>query len=75
MGQRERPGAIEKVDDHTVKLNLTKPILSVPENLYNYPTAIAAPQLREGRQDLSKKPDRHRALHAWPSSRSARSAS
>jgi hypothetical protein len=24
----------------TVKLNFAKPILSVPENLYNYPTAI-----------------------------------
>ncbi len=34
------PGAIEKVDDHTVRLNLSKPVLSVPEDLYNYPTAI-----------------------------------
>ena len=40
MGQRERPGAVEKVDDHTVELSFSKPILSVPENLYNYPTAI-----------------------------------
>jgi peptide/nickel transport system substrate-binding protein len=34
------PGAIEKVDDHTVRLNLIKPVLSVAEDLYNYPTAI-----------------------------------
>ena len=40
MGQRERAGAVEKVDDHTVRLNFSKPILSVPENFYNYPTAI-----------------------------------
>ncbi|UCE30421.1 MAG: hypothetical protein JSW68_10115, partial [Burkholderiales bacterium] len=33
-------GAIEKVDAHTVRLNLSKPVLSIPENLYNYPTAI-----------------------------------
>ena len=34
------PGAMEAVDDHTVRLNLTKPVLSVPEDFYNYPTAI-----------------------------------
>ena len=33
-------GAVEKVDNHTVKLNLKSPVLSIPENLYNYPTAI-----------------------------------
>ena len=33
-------GAIEKVDSHTVRLNLSRPVLSIPENLYNYPTAI-----------------------------------
>jgi len=33
-------GSIERVDDHTVRLHLTKPVLSVPEDLYNYPTAI-----------------------------------
>jgi len=34
------PGSLEKVDDLTVKLKLQKPVLSVPEDLYNYPTAI-----------------------------------
>jgi peptide/nickel transport system substrate-binding protein len=33
-------GTVERVDDYTVRLNLTKPVLSVPEDLYNYPTAI-----------------------------------
>jgi peptide/nickel transport system substrate-binding protein len=34
------PSALEVVDDHTIRLNLTKPVLSVPEDCYNYPTAI-----------------------------------
>ena len=34
------PGSLEKGDDYTVRLNLSKPVLSVPEDLYNYPTAI-----------------------------------
>lgn len=34
------PGSLEKVDDYTIKMNLSKPVLSVPEDLYNYPTAI-----------------------------------
>ena len=33
-------GAIEIVDDHTIRFNLTKPVLSFPEDMYNYPTAI-----------------------------------
>jgi|FEC22Drversion2_1045045.scaffolds.fasta_scaffold00075_51 peptide/nickel transport system substrate-binding protein len=34
------PGSIERLDDYTVRLHLTKPVLSVAEDLYNYPTAI-----------------------------------
>ncbi|MCP4373406.1 MAG: ABC transporter substrate-binding protein, partial [Deltaproteobacteria bacterium] len=30
--------AVEKVDNHTVRLNLKSSVLSIPENLYNYPT-------------------------------------
>ena len=56
MGQRERPGAVEKVDDHTVKLTFAKPILSVPENLYNYPTAIVHRDFEKNGKDLSKAP-------------------
>ena len=56
MGQRERPGAIEKVDDHTIRLNFAKPILSVPENLYNYPMAILHRDFEKNGSDLSKTP-------------------
>ena len=37
---RLRDGAVEKLDDHSVRLNLSRADLSVPENLYNYPAAI-----------------------------------
>ena len=33
-------GALEKVDDYTIRLNLNSAVLSIPENLYNYPTMI-----------------------------------
>ena len=56
MGQRERPGAVEKVDDHTIRLNFLKPVLSVPESLYNYPTAIVHRDFEKNGKDLSKSP-------------------
>jgi peptide/nickel transport system substrate-binding protein len=56
MSQRERAGAVEKVDDHTVRLNFAKPILSVPENFYNYPTAMLHRNFEKDGKDLSKKP-------------------
>lgn len=34
------PGAVEKLDSHTVRLNSPTGTLSLPENLYNYPTMI-----------------------------------
>lgn len=49
-------GAIEKVDDHTVRLNLNRAELSIPENLYNYPTAIVHRRFSEEGGDLSKNP-------------------
>src|SRR6266481_2960441 len=36
--------AIEKVDDHTIKLNGQKPLLSVPENLFHYPALMLHPK-------------------------------
>jgi peptide/nickel transport system substrate-binding protein len=48
------PGALEKVDDYTVRLNLSKPVLSVPEDLYNYPTAIVH---RDFKPPLSDNPN------------------
>jgi len=35
-----REGAIEVIDDHTIRFNLAKPVLSFPEDMYNYPTAL-----------------------------------
>jgi len=36
-------GAVEVPDKYTIRFNLKKPVLSAPEDLYNYPTAIAHP--------------------------------
>jgi peptide/nickel transport system substrate-binding protein len=36
--------AIEKVDDHTVRLNCRTPQLSVPENLFHYPFFMLYPE-------------------------------
>jgi peptide/nickel transport system substrate-binding protein len=49
-------GAVEKVDSHTVRLNLNRPELSIPENLYNYPTAIVHRNFSDEGGDLSKNP-------------------
>jgi peptide/nickel transport system substrate-binding protein len=40
MVKRMIEGSIERVDDHTITLHLSKAVLSVPEDMYNYPTAI-----------------------------------
>lgn len=39
-------GVIEAVDRYTVRFNLKKPVLSVPEDCYNYPTAIVHPTFK-----------------------------
>ncbi|WP_350334553.1 ABC transporter substrate-binding protein [Coralliovum pocilloporae] len=31
---------VEKIDDHTIRLNLKQAALAIPENFYNYPTAM-----------------------------------
>ncbi len=49
-------GAVEKVDAHTVRLNLNRPELAIPENLYNYPTAIVHRRFEEEGGNLSKNP-------------------
>jgi len=56
MAKRMTEGAVEKVDDHTVRLNLNSPVLSIPENLYNYPTAIVNRRFDEEGGDFSKNP-------------------
>ncbi|MEE8506315.1 MAG: ABC transporter substrate-binding protein, partial [Kiloniellales bacterium] len=54
--KRMTAGAVEKIDDHTVRLNLNSAVLSIPENLYNYPTAIVHRRFEEEGGDLSKNP-------------------
>ena len=48
--------AVEKVDDHTVRLNLKSSVLSIPENLYNYPTGIVHRNFEIEGGDLTKNP-------------------
>lgn len=50
------PGAVEKIDSHTVRLHLNRPELAIPENLYNYPTAIVHRRFEEEGGNLSKNP-------------------
>ncbi len=57
MGKRGIPGAVEVVDDHTIKFNLAKAALAMPENFYNYPTAITHRGFgKDYEADLSKNP-------------------
>ncbi len=52
--KRMTPGAVEKVDAHTVRLHLNSPVLTIPENLYNYPTMIVH---RDFAGDITKAPN------------------
>jgi len=54
--KRMSSGAIEKVDAHTVRLHLNRAELAIPENLYNYPTAIVHRRFSEEGGDFSKNP-------------------
>jgi len=54
--KRMTKNAVQKVDNHTVKLNLNSPVLAIPENLYNYPTAIVHRNFEKEGGDLSKNP-------------------
>ena len=50
------PGAVEKIDANTVRLNLNRAELAIPENLYNYPTAIVHRRFEEMGGNLMKNP-------------------
>ena len=39
-------GAVEVVDKHTIRFNLKKPVLSVPEDCFNYPTLLTHPSFK-----------------------------
>ena len=54
--KRMTPGAVRKIDNHTVEIRLNSPVLSIPENLYNYPTAIVHRNFERDGGDLSKNP-------------------
>jgi len=54
--KRMSPNAVQKVDNHTVRLNLNSPVLAIPENLYNYPTAIVHRNFEKEGGDISKNP-------------------
>jgi len=56
MKTRMIDGAVTKIDDHTVRLKLASPVLSIPENCYNYPTAIVHRNFKKDGGDLSKNP-------------------
>ena len=43
MASQLRDGAIEVVDDLTIRFTCSQPVLSFPEDLYNYPTAMVHP--------------------------------
>ncbi len=51
-----REGSVEKLDDHTLRLHLKTAQLAIPENLYNYPTAIVHRRFDEEGGNLSKNP-------------------
>jgi peptide/nickel transport system substrate-binding protein len=49
-------GAVEKVDDYTVKLHLNSPELSIPEKMYHYPAAIVQRTFVDEGANVSKVP-------------------
>jgi len=49
-------GAVEKIDDHTVRLNLRKADVAIPENFFNYPTAILHRRFDEQGGDFKANP-------------------
>ena len=51
-----RDGAFERVDDHTFRLHLSQPALAIPENLFNYPTAILHRSFEDAGRNLAKQP-------------------
>ena len=56
LTQKMTEGAVEKVDDHTVRLHLNRPELAIPESLYHYPAAIVHRRFEEEGGDFAKNP-------------------
>jgi peptide/nickel transport system substrate-binding protein len=70
MANRMIEGSLERVDDHTVRLHLTKPVLSVPEDLYNYPTVIMHRNSSRRSTRTRSAPAIHLAEFAYPTAAS-----
>ncbi len=66
-----RDGAIEKVDDFTVKLHLADPDITIVPNFADYPALIVHRGFDEAGGDLTTEPDRHRARGSSSPPRSA----
>lgn len=49
-------GAVEKIDDHTVRFHLNRPDISLPESMADYPALIVHRRFSEEGGDLSKNP-------------------
>ncbi len=57
MKKRGIANAVEVIDDYTIKFNLKQAALAMPENFYNYPTAIVHQGFGvDYEADLSKNP-------------------
>ena len=56
LTQKMTEGAVEKVDEHTVRLHLNRPELAIPEKLYHYPAAIVHRRFEEEGGDFAKNP-------------------
>ena len=54
--KRMSDGAVNIIDEHTVRIRLNSPVLSIPENLYNYPTAIVHRNFEKEGANLTENP-------------------
>ena len=54
--KRMTEGAVEKVDDYTVKLHLNSPELSIPEKMYHYPAGIVQRTFVDDGANVTKVP-------------------
>ncbi len=56
MVQRMIAGAVAKLDEHTVRLQLSKPDLAIPESFFHYSAPIAHPRFADDGGDLMSNP-------------------
>jgi peptide/nickel transport system substrate-binding protein len=56
LSVRASEGAIEKIDNHTVRFHLNRADLSLPENLADYPALIVHRRFADDGADLTKHP-------------------